>query len=227
MLDFVLVCVVNQGGKTCCIALRLRLQRRVCCVPKCVSSLHNRGGFDSSEAQICRHRTTATNIKSGHPRTKRKEKKTSNTPTRPPQRLHRDRTTRACCKHFSTKLRARFPKRGNSTAGTTTTKTNQIGRLVASPPSSYRPSQPRTHPSTIQALRPTATPSPSSTPGLGLTAMPPPSRPLGAPVGSLGGIVSSRHLRVTYTTPQTPPMPPMNLRCADRLEWSCYVGGIR
>eukprot|EP00903_Cladosiphon_okamuranus_P016635 g15343.t1 len=42
--------------------------------------------------------------------------------------------------------------------------------------------------------------------------MPPPPRPLGAPVGSPGGLVSSRNLRVTHTAPQTPPMPPMDLR---------------
>eukprot|EP00752_Nemacystus_decipiens_P017536 g15716.t1 len=42
--------------------------------------------------------------------------------------------------------------------------------------------------------------------------MTPPSPSSRARIGSLGGLVSTRHLRVTHTPPQTPPMPPMDLR---------------
>ncbi|CAB1115894.1 unnamed protein product [Ectocarpus sp. CCAP 1310/34] len=59
-----------------------------------------------------------------------------------------------------------------------------------------------------QALRPTVTPS-TKISALTPTAA---ARPIVGPVGSLGGLVSRRHLRVTHTPPQTPPMPPMDLR---------------
>ncbi|CAN0236084.1 unnamed protein product [Pylaiella littoralis] len=62
-----------------------------------------------------------------------------------------------------------------------------------------------------QALRPNTTPlSPASAIPASTTTVASPL--LGGPVGSLGGLVSRRQLRVTRTPPQTPPMPPMDLR---------------
>lgn len=58
-----------------------------------------------------------------------------------------------------------------------------------------------------QALRPRATPAGHDR----AAALTQAALPLGGPAGNLG-LVSRRHLRVTHTPPQMPPMPPMDLR---------------